>query len=374
MKSKYWAAILSLILVLFPTACKKSGKWKGQITEVNGVAVVVNPKRPLYEEPVLILDEELRIGEQESRPEYIFAGISSIALDNSENIYVADNKEFHIKVFSPEGDYLRTISRQGQGPGEIGRLSEIFVSESQVLVVVDPRRRQVHTFSTSGDHLDSRDFEKLYPLRTARDSTGHFYMMNPVTVSGSRKGSFELLKLNPDLEPVASLTKIEISPEANSSEFDDIPEFAIRSDDCVVLGYGSYYRFKILTPDGKVVREIHQDFDRVPIPEKVIEEAKKRRAQSGFPLDAEFPKYYPPFTMFFLDENGRMLVIKPERAENGESQVCDVFDAEGKYVCRISLRAMPSVVMTMSGGKLYIVEEDIDGNPYLARYNMRWTI
>jgi len=374
MKSKYLAAILSLILLLFPTTCKKPGQWKGQIAEVNGVTVVENPKRPLYEEPVLILDEELRIGEQESRPEYIFAGISSIAVDNSENIYVADSKDSHIKVFSPKGDYLRTIGRQGQGPGEIGRLREIYISESEILVVVDSRRRQVHTFSTSGDYLDSRDFEKLYPLQTARDSTGHFYIMNPVSVPGSREGSFELLKLNPDLEPVASLAKIELSPEANSSEFDDIPEFAIRSDDCAVLGYASYYRFKILTPEGKVVREIHQDFDRIPIPEKVIEEAKKRRAQSGFPLDVEFPKYYQPFTMFFLDENGRMLVIKPEPAENEESQVCDVFDAEGKYVCRISLKSMLPVVVTMSGGKLYIVEEDIDGNPCLARYNMRWTI
>lgn len=374
MKSKYSAAILSLFLVLFPTACQKSGQWKGQITEVNGVTIVENPKRPLYDSPVLTLDEELRIGEQESRPEYIFAGVSSLAVDGDQNIYVANNKESQIKVFNPDGSYLRTIGRPGQGPGEIGRLSEIFISESDDLVVVDPRRRQVHTFSTDGDYLDSRDFEKLYPLRTTRDSTGHFYIMNPVTVPGSREGSFELLKLNPDLEPVASLTKIEISPEANSSEFDDIPEFAVRSDDCAVLGYASCYRFKILTPEGEVVREIHQNFDRVLIPEKVKEEWKKRNAQSGVPLDMEMPKYYQPFADFFLDENGRMLVIKHEQAEDGESQVCDVFDAEGKYLCRISLKAMLPVALTMSEGKLYIVEEDVDGNPFLVRYAMRWTI
>jgi hypothetical protein len=197
--------------------------------------------------------------------------------------------------------------------------------------------------------------------------------MNPVTVPGSREGSFELLKLNPDLETEASLTKIEISPEANSSEFDDIPEFAVRSDDCAVLGYASYYKFKILTPEGEVVREIHQKFDRVLIPGKVKEEWKKRRAQSGFPLVAEFPKYYQPFTMFFLDETGRMLVIKPEQAEDGESQVCDVFDADGKYLCRISLKVMLPVTLTMTEGKLYIIEEDVDGNPFLVRYAMRWT-
>ena len=65
MKSKYSIAILSLILVFLPMGCQKSGQWKGQIKEVNGVTIVNNPKRPLYEKPVLVLDEELRIGEQD---------------------------------------------------------------------------------------------------------------------------------------------------------------------------------------------------------------------------------------------------------------------------------------------------------------------
>jgi len=98
--------------------------------EVDGVVYVQNPKDPMFDVPILGLVEELRIGEMETHPEYLFARISSLAVDNEKNIYVADGMENHIKVFSPEGLNLRTIGRPGQGPGEIGRVDKIFIAES----------------------------------------------------------------------------------------------------------------------------------------------------------------------------------------------------------------------------------------------------
>ena len=76
----------------------------------------------------------LRIGEEETRTEYLFFKINSIGLDREENIYVADEGEKHIKVFSRDGGYLRTIGRQGQGPGEFGRPTRIFVTANNELM------------------------------------------------------------------------------------------------------------------------------------------------------------------------------------------------------------------------------------------------
>jgi len=115
---------------------------------VDGITVLENPKTPMYEQPVLILSEDLCIGEEESRPEYLFFKISSIAIDREENIYVTDEGEKHIKVFNREGEHLRTIGRPGQGPGEIGRPSEIFITMNNELTVTDLKRRELHSFST----------------------------------------------------------------------------------------------------------------------------------------------------------------------------------------------------------------------------------
>lgn len=38
------------------------------------------------------------------------------------NIYVADYKDYYIKVYSPEGKYLRRIGGKGEGPGEMKRM------------------------------------------------------------------------------------------------------------------------------------------------------------------------------------------------------------------------------------------------------------
>ncbi len=42
----------------------------------------------------------------------------SVAMDDEGRIYVAERDPSVIKQFSPDGTFLRTIGRQGSGPGE----------------------------------------------------------------------------------------------------------------------------------------------------------------------------------------------------------------------------------------------------------------
>jgi hypothetical protein len=282
--------------------------------------------------------------------------------------------EDHIKVFSPEGLILRTIGRPGQGPGEIGRADKIFIAENGDLLVVDPARREIHTFSPDGQHVDSLKFDKIYPMDTERDGDGNFYVMNFDRAQGSQAGFFELLKLNKNLEKIETLVKVNISSGADPSEFNDIPHFTLMSDGCPVFGYTHDYSFKILNREGTIIREIQMGNDPVPVPEKIVEEWKKQNPQSSLLLNEELPEFYQSFTSFFLDETGRILVVKPEEDKDGNAQVCNLIDSDGKYLSRFSLKLMLPAVLIMTGGKLYVVEEDEDGNPCLVRYAMNWTI
>lgn len=371
-KTVFLTSFLMFIFVM--AACKRSEDWKGKIREIDGIVYVQNPKDPMFDTQILELVEELRIGEMETDPEYLFARIVSLAVDNAKNIYVADRMEDHIKVFSPEGLLLRTIGRPGQGPGEIGRVDKIFIAEDGNLIVVDPARREIHSFTPDGQHVDSLKFDKIYPYDTERDSDGNFYVMNFDRPQGSRASIFELLKLNKNLEKTDTLVKVDISSQPDQSEYNDIPYFRVMSDGCPVLGYEYNYSFKILNREGTIIREIQMGNDPVPIPEKIQEEWKKRRAQSGLPLNGELREFYRSFSAFFLDETGRILVIKPENDKDGTAQVCNIIDSDGKYLSRFSLKLMLPAVLVMTGGKLYVVEEDEDGNPCLVRYAMNWKI
>ncbi len=186
-------------------------------------------------------------------------------------------------------------------------------------------------------------------MDTERDGDGNFYVLNFDRLPGSRAGFFELLKLNMNLEKTDTLVKVDISPSADSSEFNDIPLFTLMSDGCPVLGYAYNYSFKILNREGTIMREIQMGNDPVPIPEKIKEEWKKRNAQSSTPRNEELPEFYQSFIAFFLDETGRILVVKPEEDKDGAAQVCNIIDSDGKYLSRFSLKLMLPAVLVMTG-------------------------
>ena len=114
--------IISVMLFLFVfililTYGKPQAKWKGKITNEDGVIVVQNPKKPLYSEDVLSLEEDLAIGGADVREEYMFSNIRYVDVSEDERIYILDSKEAHVKVFDRRGKYLMTFGRLGQGPG-----------------------------------------------------------------------------------------------------------------------------------------------------------------------------------------------------------------------------------------------------------------
>ena len=64
--------VISFLIGL--TACnQQKSEWAGKIEEIDGVTVVKNPKEPIYQEEVLIIEEELSIGDSEENEDYLFS-------------------------------------------------------------------------------------------------------------------------------------------------------------------------------------------------------------------------------------------------------------------------------------------------------------
>ena len=53
--------------------------------------------------------------------------IAQIATGPEGDIYLLDQQLTEVKVFSRAGDYLRTIGREGEGPGEFRRPGDMFL-------------------------------------------------------------------------------------------------------------------------------------------------------------------------------------------------------------------------------------------------------
>ena len=89
---------------------------------------------------------EVSIGELDGPEEYLFGWIFSIAVDDDRNVYVFDYQAQHVGVFDSEGNHVRTLGRQGEGPGEFKRAEAIALLPDGRLVVRNPGNQRIEVF------------------------------------------------------------------------------------------------------------------------------------------------------------------------------------------------------------------------------------
>lgn len=124
MKTKTYviSTLLFLLVFFMSVSCgKQKAEWKGTIEEVDGVTLVRNPKEGIWDSKdngeVTIIKEH-QIGQLDGPEEFLFVYIVDATVNSKGDIYVADRRLNEIRKFNKDGEYLLTIGRQGQGPGE----------------------------------------------------------------------------------------------------------------------------------------------------------------------------------------------------------------------------------------------------------------
>lgn len=367
MKNKTNVVSIILFLSVFMMTVsygQQKAEWKGKVEKKDGISVIKNPKKPMYGADVFSLEEELSIGEAEGSEEYMFSEIQTVAVDEEENIYVVDAKESHIKVFDKNGEYLRTIGKKGQGPGEIGRPRGIQLTHPKELMVNDFRNRRISFFSTNGEFIRSINMGKIFALRLFCDSNENYivstYVIDPPNTS------YEIKKFDSNFNLLDTIATI---PGPNPSAFNPfLPIFYCRlgENDNIIYGYPKDYELQIINPEGKVMKKIVKKYDPVEVTEEEKEEYTEDLPSQ---IKLDFSKYHSAYYRFTLDDEGKIFVQTWEKEEGKEGNYHDVFDKEGRYIAKIFLKTIPHV---WKNRKLYTIEEDEDGFQMVKRYKVAW--
>ena len=385
--------LLSLIMLL--TCKQQKAEWEGTIEEVDGVMVVKNPKEPPFGEEPLSLAEELSIGEAEGRKEYMFSRVSDVEADDTGRIFVSDSKEANVKVFDQNGDYIRTIGRKGQGPGELQMPNDIYIDTKGRLYISDVWNERLSVFNRQGDFVGSSNFEEysvgkivgvnnqdeiiLIMNKTSKESGRDFIVFDYLVNVYSPQFKFKKSLYSTTIPIMQHFTK-QGSRLALSIPFQKTLCCAMDSKGNAYLADSQEYKIQVFSPDGKLIRQIEKEHERRKVSKQDVEdyynehffqedESERKFWSDTVKEQSKIPEYKPVFHKFFFDQE-KLLVLEDAR-DNEKNTSVDIFDSEGKYIGRTLINVLPK---TWLDNKIYTVEEDEEGYQVVKRYKIIWKI
>ena len=391
MKSKITIFSIALFFsasIIFVSCGEQKAGWKGSIEEENGVTTIKNPKEPYYGELHLDLEEDLVIGREDDE-NYQFYRVYNLAVDSGDNIYVADGGNHRIQKFDKSGNYILTIGRKGQGPGEFTGISDILIDEDDNLYVLGGRR--IQKFNGSGEYLNG------FVLETSLsnfflDSDGFIFGISSARDEEGRKRN--VVKLNSEGKFTKTCAEFSDSYKTAQRKSEEAivtfranhaytPELLFTALDSQTFSYAhtSRYEIFIIDKDGNLISKIQTDEKSQPITQSekdhIIEQLEESLSRSGrkWPKGVleeacDFPPSRPFFWGMLTDDLQRLYLWRVKSVlDRIEEQIFDVYSKDGKFIYRIKIDLTPDLV---KNGYLYDIKEDAGtGYVFVKRYKIK---
>jgi len=147
MKKTHLVGFLGLVFSIASTIA-----YAQKIETVDGVRIVHNVKGGQWgKNPQVSIKLFQTIGDLNTEDENLaFNSPTDIAMDAAGNIYILDSANQRVQKFSPEGKYLATFGRKGQGPGEFNYPSSLDIDPKGNLYVLDSFMKKVKILTPEG--------------------------------------------------------------------------------------------------------------------------------------------------------------------------------------------------------------------------------
>lgn len=252
----------------------------------DGVRIIHNEKGGKWGKDLPIKIELIRtIGDINTLDENLaFNMPSDIVLDDAGNIYILDAGNHRIQKFDPEGKYLDSFGREGQGPGEFNSPSSLDIDANGNLIVADRRSRKIQIFSTEGRlhktiTLTKHPLSEVYALNSGLLATRG-------TVGYNIEGK--------DYEPLPKLIRLLDSEGNIQREFGEmfnykhrmlnrmgnVFNFVLDENDHIYLTFSYQNRIEKYSPDGKLLWKADRvlNYTTKPLFKGKIERTKTRQS------------------------------------------------------------------------------------------------
>lgn len=106
-------------------------------------------------------EDGYRVGSMTGEDWEQFGNVRRVGFDAAGRLFVFDNQADRIHVVGPDGEYLRTLGRSGEGPGEFRSPDGLAVMRDGRVVIADLGHRAYHIFGADGE------FERMVGMAPA---------------------------------------------------------------------------------------------------------------------------------------------------------------------------------------------------------------
>ena len=340
------------------------------------------------------LKETLRIGGAEAGPTS-FVQTRSIGADSKGRILVYDRQSQDIKMFAPDGKFLRTIGRLGSGPGELRNAEGITLDRGGRIWVRDAANARFTVFNSEGE------FEKNWTMKFCWsqgswhpqvDGKGRIVDYDCVVPSGGgRSVGYAVVAYRPDLSGVDTLSA---RPDCGTRELSEAGTWITRSEKSTMYRAIPFAPFPLpaLGPNGEtwcapnssryeVMRVVAGAKDTVRIARTVaavpVTRTERDSVIAGFeekgPSGLDFsriPRNKPAIERIIVDDQGRPWV----RRTNAQGVIeFDIYTSGGQPVATVMLgkvRSPTHFPFVVRGDNVYMVVLDEDDVQHVVRFHI----
>jgi hypothetical protein len=287
-------------------------------------------------------------------PEYLFGFIDAAVADKEGRVYLLDRQVGDVKVFSPDGRFLRTVSGRGEGPGETQTPRGLVLDTGGGIGVFEEFPARIAWLDRDGNGAGS------WAPKFAESSGPPLVAFKQVLVGGTRTYvSYGRLFLTAkeELSALAAfdgdgdllVTYLEKRHQATSPGDVDLEYRGFNRGQWDVDARGRLYAlvdtgdYRIAAHDssGAVTFILERDFPRRKRTTDEIDRLRETFMAEEYKQPGTTAESAPAIHMLHLAQNGELWVVtdppeaalkKAAGAKGPIAALCDVFSSEGEYL------------------------------------------
>jgi hypothetical protein len=373
-----WIASAAVLALIFGAAAgaASAGEWQGKEITKDGVVHVMNPATPASEltkvTPAVLWEAS---GEEE---DYIFGVLNQIACAADGTVYLLDAQLNVVYVFSPDGEFLREIGREGEGPGEFRRPVDLFLTPDGNVAVLQRMPGKIVVLTPDGEPVGD------HPLPRPED--GGMQMLSGGELAGDHVvlSVMQFARKESGFDIMASLIAVDsegkqIAEYRNERESNDFANMvmdekkmqgalvwqAARDGRVYVSDNFDAYTVQVWRPDGTLDKVIEREYQ----PRKRSKEEMERNAprvmiRSG--NRTQRPEVVASETdrdiqQIFCRDNGAVWVMSSKGGFDAPDDIIgtfDIYDAQGRFTNQIVVEGKGNYSedgFHVVGDRLYVV-------------------